>query len=311
MQQFLAFVLLLLLPAGSWAQQRLAKAPTRPAATKAIETVQARYARLDQFAQQLPDAQATSLSRLAAALATQARTEDDKARLIFAWVAQHIAYDVAYLNGDTTRSYGPEQVLQSRVAICQGYADLFTDLAIRMGLTANTVTGYAAVDATQPVCPMLGTDGAHAWNVYRAAGTVHIADPCWGAGFVSSDYQCFTHKLNSFWFDTSPAQAIFLHFPSDDSWQLLPTPVASTVFRQWPYVEATWFRLGVSGASMAQALAITKGRPKPKPLPMVYPTSHQVQIVKVPRQATLVAGQPVTFVFAVAPGVELGFESNE
>jgi hypothetical protein len=309
MKLFFAVFAILGLPLLGWGQARLTKAPVRPAATKAAETLQARYARLDQFARQLPEAQATSLAKLAAALATQARTDDDKARLIFTWVAHHIAYDVAFLNGDTTHSYAPEQVLQSRVAICGGYADLFTALATRMNLVATTVIGHVHVDASKPRPPALGADGGHAWNVYRAAGIMHIADPCWGAGTVSDDYQQFTYGFNPFWYDTPPEQAIFLHLPADDSWQLLPAPVVSKVFRQWPIVEDDWFRLGVSGASMAQALAPSKGQPKPKPLPTLYAIPHQVRIVQVPRQATLAAGQPVTFRFTTAPGVSLGYES--
>jgi hypothetical protein len=309
MKLLFAIIVILGLPLLGRGQPQLPKALARPAATKAAETLQARYARLDQFARQLPEAQATSLDKLAAALATQARSDDDKARLVFTWVAHHVAYDVAFLNGDTTHSYAPEQVLQHRVAICQGYADLFTALATRMKLAAHTVSGYAKLNNSQPLPPMLGTDGGHAWNVYRAAGTLHIADACWGAGVVSDDYQQFTYGFNPFWYDTPPEQAIFLHLPADDSWQLLPAPVASTVFRQWPIVEDDWFRLGVSGASMTQALAPIKGKPKPTPLPTLYAIPHQVRIVQVPRQATLFAGQPVTFRFTAAPGVSLGYES--
>jgi hypothetical protein len=56
---------------------------------------QAHYARLDHLARQLPEAHAATLDHLAAALAGQARSADDKARLIFAWIAYHVAYDVA------------------------------------------------------------------------------------------------------------------------------------------------------------------------------------------------------------------------
>ncbi len=310
MKLLFATIAVLALPLLSWRQPRAAKTPARPAAAKAAETLQARYARLDQFARQLPEAQATSLAKLAAALAAQARTDDDKARLIFTWVAHHIAYDVAFLNGDTTHSYAPEQVLQSRVAICQGYADLFTDLATRMKLIAHTVGGHANVDTGKLRSPVLGLDGNHAWNVYRAAGAMHIVDACWGAGGVSADDQQFIFRFRPFWFDTPPVQAIFLHLPADDSFQLLPTPVSFKIFRQWPYVKEEWFRLGVSGASMAQALAPIKGKPKPRPLPALYTIPHQIQIVQMPRQATLIAGQLATFRFTTAPGVKLGYESE-
>lgn len=93
MKRFLAIFAFVLLPAWGWSQHRAVAA--RPAAPK-VETMQARYARLDYFAQHLPDAQARTVDELAASLGAQARSDDDKARLIFAWLAYHIAYDVAF-----------------------------------------------------------------------------------------------------------------------------------------------------------------------------------------------------------------------
>jgi transglutaminase/protease-like cytokinesis protein 3 len=186
---------------------RLARLPAVPV----TQTGPARYAQLDQVAKQLTETHATTLDKLAAALAAYAHSDEDKARLVFAWIAYHVAYDVAYLQGSGVPHVTAEQALTSRLAICQGYAELLTALASRMQLTAATVEGYATVDSNSPTSPVLGADRGHTWNVYRTNSGVHIVDTCWGAGNVSDDYAKFKQHFTPYWFNTPPEQAIFMH----------------------------------------------------------------------------------------------------
>lgn len=305
--KYLFLSLVLGLALASQAQRPTAKPVPRPA-TQRAEGQPARYAQLDQTAHQLPETHATTLDQLAAALAAHARTDDDKARLVFAWIAYHIAYDVASLQGRTPPHVTAEQALATRRAECQGYAELFTALARRMKLPAETVVGYAGGEQTGPVRPVLGPDRAHAWNVYLTPSDAHLADACWGAGWVSEDE--FTPAFDAFWFNTPSDQAIFTHWPADAEWQLLAAPVDSLTFRRWPYIAASWFTLGVSGSSMRQGLAPAKGNAVCPPLPRACAPPHEVRIVQVPRQAAFVVGQPVTFVFRVGPGIEVGLEGD-
>lgn len=303
MKLLLAFVVIagFLLPAYGWGQRTAHPLAAKP------ETKQARYARLDQYAQHLPEAQAATLEKLAASLASQARTDDDKARLIFAWLAYHIAYDAAYLKGNTTHLYTPEAVFSSRKAICQGYADLFTDLATRMKLEAHTVSGYARDWLTFD--NMFDKANAHAWNAYRIVGTWHLADATWGAGGLSFGDEEFEQKFNPFWFDVSPEQAIFYHLPGDATWQLLPTSVTPTVYQNWPYIKPDWFQL-ISGASLIRAFGAAKGSVKSLPTVEAETTKvvSPVQIVQVPLQGELVAGRPVRFVFQAPAEVRLSID---
>ena len=78
----------------------------------------ARYAHLDYYAQTLPEQQAGTVTKLAAALTLAAHSDADKARLLFTWLATHVAYDTGYLRGNHSRSYAPADVLRSRLAIC-------------------------------------------------------------------------------------------------------------------------------------------------------------------------------------------------
>ena len=55
-------------------------------------------------------------------------------RILFVWIGHHIAYDVTVFfegsNGDQT----PSGVLETRRAVCEGYANLYRELGRRAGL---------------------------------------------------------------------------------------------------------------------------------------------------------------------------------
>jgi hypothetical protein len=299
---FVAAFIGFLTPFLSWGQ--VSPIPSARLAAAKPESKQARYAQLDQYAQHLPESQAINLEKLTASLAAQARTDDDKARLIFSWLAHHVAYDVAYLRGDTTHLYTPEAVLQSRKAICQGYADLFTEMATRMKLEALTVVGHAYDWLTTG--NKLDNTNEHAWNVYRIAGNWHWADATWGAGNTGWDTNEFEAKFDDYWFDTPPAQAVFTHLPSQADWQLLPMPITAADFQRWPYIEPAWFKL-VGGASLIRAFGSTKIALKNLPTLTIdaSKTSCPVQIVQAPIQSTLIAGQPVKFIFSAPSDIQL------
>lgn len=307
MRHLLILAAIILLPIWGWGQRRPATGldVTPPKA----ETVQARYARLDQYAQHLPDTQAATLDKLAASLNTQAHSDDDKARLIFAWLTHHIAYDMAYLVGDTTRRYRltPKCVLQSRKAICQGYADLFTALATRMKLEANTVTGHGRDEDT--VGDVLNEAGGHAWNVYRIAGTWHLADATWGTGGTLVGTDEFVWQFEPFWFDTPPSQMIFTHLPDSIAWQLLPIPVTRATFQRWPYVKPTWFQL-VRGVDLLRAFEKSKATAQRLPTIEIMQHIPAVWLVQAPLCGELVAGQPITFAFLAPDEVEMTIEMD-
>lgn len=289
------------LPVPGWGQ-RSPTALVRLTAAKS-ESKQARYARLDQYAQHLPEAQAATLEKLAASLASQAHTDDDKARLIFSWLAYHIAYDATLSPSDTTHYYrrcAPSYVLQHHEAVCQGYSNLFTELATRLKLPARTITGHS--HTSSDTGNLLDIANGHSWNAYRLADTWHFADATWAAGGTLTDTNEFKQQFEPFWFDTPPTQLIFTHLPDAAAWQLLPLPITATLFQNWPYVAPTWFQL-VSGESMRKALATSSG--PVNSFPAIQPNIHHVTLIQAPKSGELVTNQPVKFIFSVPSEVEM------
>lgn len=267
--------------------------------------VAARNNKLDQFARELPEQQATTAVKLARSLVVAAHSDDDKARLIFAWLAHHVAYDTEYLQGNRSRGYSPGEVLRNRRSICQGYADLFTTLARLMQVPAHTVTGYARTSA-QDAEPQ---EPNHAWNVYLANGTWHLADATWAAGSVSSAYQ-FAPEYDPFWFDTTPAAFVFSHVPQDSTRQLLKAPVRVKQVYGWPFVAHELLRRGVSGTALLRALSRSK-QAGAGLLPEAFSSPFEAQVEQVPLRAELEPRRAVVFRFSVPDDTEIAIENGE
>ncbi|MGK7933526.1 MAG: transglutaminase domain-containing protein [Microcystaceae cyanobacterium] len=198
------------------------------------------FTRIDQLGASI-DYQGKSVKELANKLSAYTSTDVEKARIIYAWIGHHIAYDFAgYLKGN----YGdasPQGVLISRKAVCGGYANLYRELAQNMGLEAEVIEGYSkgysyAVGDS--------TDVNHAWNGVKIDGKWYLLDSTWGAGYIKNNQ--FVKQFNPYYFATPPSQFIYDHLPSANNWQLLPSYYSKEQFENLPEVSSAFFKYGLN-----------------------------------------------------------------
>jgi transglutaminase/protease-like cytokinesis protein 3 len=193
--------------------------------------VQNDYTNLDRYAATL-NYNGTSTSELASLLSQYARTDIEKARIIYAWIAYHIAYDVeSFFNGKYKyNSISPKTVLTTRKTVCSGYAELYKALATKMKLEVVIIEGYAKGYSYIPGAEFTVN---HAWNAVKIDGGWYLLDSTWGTGSVNNSHQ-FVPNFNSHYFATAPEQFIYDHFPVDSAWQLLPNPYSKKQFEDLP-----------------------------------------------------------------------------
>jgi len=162
-----------------------------------------------------------------------------KARAIFRWITNNIAYDYKYYNkhaddgpvpitfhcpGDDTLDCVIKQkvweiayvtkVLDKGKAVCQGYAMLFKKMCDIAGIEAEVVPGYTRTDYYE-----IGTMGEldHAWNVVFLNGTYYPLDATWAAGGCTTDDDgkllSFHKQYNDYYWLTPPDEFALNHFP--------------------------------------------------------------------------------------------------
>ena len=180
----------------------------------------------DSHAAQFPRQNFRSLPALAEALTSPFPSLTDKARVIFTWLHHNIRYDVDAFFARNIQPSTPATTLNTGLAVCQGYAELFANLALHAGLEAILVSGhgkgfgYAPLAQNSPLPPY---DGNHAWNAVRIDnGEWKLIDPCWGAGHVQGAGQPYMQMFHPEQFNMTNEEFGTKHFPENKAHFFLP-----------------------------------------------------------------------------------------
>ncbi|MCG6149693.1 hypothetical protein LFX15_15455 [Leptospira levettii] len=205
---------------------------------------------IDKHALSIPRAVETDLDSLAYQLTYPFVTERAKARAIFRWISQNIRYDWyalqsgAYLKNPMDASH----VLETKLTVCEGYANLFNELASRSGLESVKVIGHGKGFGYDPNKP-LGSSN-HAWNAVKIGGQWKLIDVTWASGgdTILQDQKQF----NDFYFLTPPEYFINDHFPANSKWQLLDKSISKSEFHRTVRKSSEYFKFGINNINYNQ-----------------------------------------------------------
>ncbi|KAJ7084424.1 hypothetical protein B0H15DRAFT_940036 [Mycena belliarum] len=181
------------------------------------------FAHIDAHAAGFPRHTIRSIPQLASDLTAPFASQTEKARAIFYWLHCNITYDVDAFFSGNLRPATAASTLQSGLAVCDGYAGMFAELAECAGLQAHKVTGHGkgfGYQALDPDTPVPAQSSNHAWNCVLLDGEWRLLDACWGAGALMG--QAYTQRFAPVWFTSTPAEFGRRHFPTDSSYQLIP-----------------------------------------------------------------------------------------
>lgn len=206
-----------------------------------------KYDAADRHALHAPPEASRSIPALAKYLTDPFSRDDEKARVIFRWVAENIDYDVkGFFSGKIDRESSGD-ILKSRKAVCEGYSGLFEQLARAAGLEVVSISGYAKGYGYSSGGKIPDRTN-HAWNAVKIGGAWKLLDCTWGAGHVG-DQREYVRKFTPHYFFTPPSEFIYDHFPEDPRWQLLEKPVTRDEFRSLVYLRPKYFEMEMHGIS--------------------------------------------------------------
>ncbi len=166
----------------------------------------------------------------------------DKAKAIYTWIGENISYDTqAYFSGNYQDSNAYNTFI-TRKSVCQGYAELFNEMATFAGLEAKVISGYAKGYGYKLNDKITGTN--HAWNVVKINNDWKLIDTTWGSGSINSQNK-FERRFNYHYFLTDPKRFIYDHLPEDPNMQLLNPPVSKAEFSNLPKIYKNFYILGL------------------------------------------------------------------
>ena len=245
-----------------------------------------------------------SIEELAKLLSQNAESELEKARIIYAWITQHVSYDVPAArevknNGDYP-DVSPTKVLRDRTTICSGYSNLYLDLAKAMDLEAVIIIGYAKGATTIET----NDDVNHAWNGVKINGDWYLIDSTWGSGSVVEDK--FIPQYKPYYFATKPSKFIYTHFPQDKGWQLLTKTHSRGEFASLPNIYSHFYDLNLNLIShnFSQIKAAERIDIKLQAPANIFAVADLYRgQQKLPKTSTFVTRQDNDLVVSVAPPV--------
>lgn len=179
---------------------------------------------VDKKSFQMPDDLTRSTDQMAGYFNANFKTDKEKARAIYVWIASHIQYDLEQLRHHHAEMSDTDRItktLQFRKGVCANYASLFRELCTKSDIKCFTISGYTRQNDRIVNIP-------HAWNAASIDGIWYLFDTTWGGGYVSNGK--YIHQLNYAYFMVRPSTLINTHMPFDYLWQFLNYPVSHQDF---------------------------------------------------------------------------------
>src|SRR5687768_4634767 len=153
----------------------------------------------DSLALAIPSSSTKTLSDFASYISDHFTSDSSKVRAIFVWIANNISYNVKKSSSrESLKQRQPvDDVLRTRSAVCQGYADLFHELGKQCGIKAIVINGYTK---QQGLIDRI----SHAWIGAEINRQWFLFDPTWAAGYVQNNK--FVKRFSEQYFMVMPSE---------------------------------------------------------------------------------------------------------
>ena len=211
----------------------------------------------------------SSPQKLADKINADFKTEEDKVRAIFTWIALNIKYDLkAYANGTNTIAYSysgeadrlakeqkfrleyAEKTLRSKKGVCQDYSALFHTVCDLTGIKCIAIIGTSKAHPSH-IGKFPKADD-HEWNAVKIGNEWKLVDVTWASGSVSMETGKFQSEFNDGYFFTNPEVFFLNHFPKDE--RLLMVSKTAQDFAELPLYYGPYVKADYEFASPEKGL---------------------------------------------------------
>ena len=209
-------------------------------------------------------------AELSKRLVEKCKTEKEKVTVLFRWVADNISYrtrskskpffsgkhldkpvsketDISILNDNKPlkplNERVAENVLSSKLAVCDGYTRLLKTLCDYAGVRCEIIWGYARTGYGKSKS-RFGVN--HYWNAVWYDSAWHLVDVTWASGYITRAGDEFVREFDSRYFLNTPEQFIKDHYPDDPRWTLLPDDDVPDEFRYSPYKQRAFSKYTIT-----------------------------------------------------------------
>lgn len=233
------------------------------------------YNHVDSIVSNYPD-KFRSINYFANRVAKDFDTDLDKTRAVYYWIANHIVYDYksrrngsnGYKSIEVTteddykhkllameKKYA-ERTLKRKLAVCEGYAQLFKFTLLELGIEAEVISGFARINPSE--IGRIRNDTNHAWNAVKIQNEWKLVDATWSTDSEEEVPEQFNFRDTYFFI--APEDLILSHFPKDKKWQLLKNPLDKADYFYQPLFYETYYDSGLKLKEKTQGLIKIKSK---------------------------------------------------
>ncbi len=216
-----------------------------------------------------------SAESLASQIAKDFKTDEDKARAIFTWLAKNISYDLQrFYKGDTkvnfsytdqadfqrkleaVNTHSVNETLRTNKAVCEGYARTFKKVAELLDIPCLFIGGYSK--STINDIGNIPPQEDHAWNAIKIGNKWRLVDVTWAAGH--SENKQWKPFFDDYFFFTDPDEFILTHLPAEKEFSFTDKKVQLKDFYNTPLFAKAYFKNKLRLKTPSQgALTLTSG----------------------------------------------------
>ena len=270
------------------------------------------FEEIDEHVRDCPKEIKSHPDQLASYLEDVAETDLEKARALYVWLAENISYDAKSINKNKYGDNTAKGVLKSKKAVCAGYANLFELLGKQMGLDILTLGGYSKNTDDEQEWYFVDEEADHAWNVIRIDGEWRVFDATWAAGIAYDDKKgrmVFKKQYTDNWFNLSPYEAIFTHYPEDTSLMFTKSKITLEEYEKFPNVSIIAFISGLLDAEESFQQSVNKPAIK---YPVVYDMElDDFEVLQSPKTWRMKRRKKHVFEFAVSNVIDIYLYEND
>ena len=164
----------------------------------------------------IPEAKSLSAASIAKYITSDFKTDKEKIRAAYIWVANNIQYDkdsMYAINWSRDIESIAASTLRRRKGVCENFATLFSVILSKAGILSYIIHGYTKLTGNVDW-------SGHSWAAVFIDDDWLFCDPTWDAGAGS----------NTNYFLIKPGEFIETHMPFDPLWQLLPQTLSNREF---------------------------------------------------------------------------------
>lgn len=200
----------------------------------------------DEYVKQLGALEKFNVAIIADTITGKFYDKKDKARAIYFWIANNIAWDPKATKANDEKKLDPETVIQLRKTTPLGFAKLFQEMCSLVNIRCLIVDGYVKYSAND--INNKADEINHSWNVVQlgqSPETWYYVDVAKACGFLDEKMTAFTKQFTSEYFFADKKLFNLDHYPDNSAWLLGSDQRSMKEFYALPVIGSVAYSYGL------------------------------------------------------------------